>query len=140
MFHLQSAPQILISTAFIVKATVTTSPIVYVSLATSFLSLADRVSADDKAMFRDEWKSMIIQGFPKINYLWFIRVICWRFLEISSRICLLALSWINLGGISIFIMVGCELTYLLIICYGLGTLSFFEFANIFVFLCVRFLR
>ena len=126
----QSAPQILISTAFIVKATATKSPIVYISLATSFLSLADRVSADDKAMFRKEWKSMIIPEFPKINYRWFIRVFCWRFLEISSRICLLTLAWINLGGISIFIMVGCEFMYLTIICYGLGTLSLCQFAVI----------
>ena len=119
----QSAPQILISAGYIIKAHGTKSPIVYVSLATSFLSLSDRVSADDKAMFREEWKSMIIAGFPKINYRWFLRVFVWRFLEISSRICLLCVIWINLGGISIFIIIGFEMAYLSVIAYALDTLS-----------------
>ena len=96
----------------------------------SFLSLTARVSADDKAMFRDEWKRLIIDTFPKINYRWFIRVFCWRFLEISSRIAIMTLTWINLGGISIFIIVGLEIVYLVIVCYGLGTLSCYIFMSL----------
>ena len=120
LLYTQSAPQILISTAFLVKASVTEiSPIVIVSLITSFWSLAGRVSSDDKIMFQKDWKNMDwnkkkLCSCSCINYKYFIRVIFWRFLEISSRIVLLTLVWVNLGGISIFIILGAEFVYLVL--------------------------
>lgn len=57
----QSAPQILISTAFLIKTSETTiSVTVIVSLLTSLFSLASRVSADDKVMLNEDWKEMTI--------------------------------------------------------------------------------
>ena len=100
------------------------SPVVIVSLITSFWTLSDRVSQDDKVMFQEEWKSIEFQkGLPCINVLYVIRVFLWRFLEISSRIVLLSLIWINLGGISVFIICGLEVGYLFFVCFGAGTLS-----------------
>eukprot|EP01084_Bolivina_argentea_P307598 531697_1 len=129
----ESAPQILISTAFLLKAQGgQVSVIIIVSLITSFWSLSARVSADDKQMFKDEWKSInshhdgIRMG--KVGgccscFLWFTRVVLWRFLEITSRIVLLCIVWINLGGISVFIILGLEFAYLAAICFGLGTVD-----------------
>ena len=109
------------------------SIIVIISLITSFWSLAGRVASDDKQMFQEDWKkinfrcSIKMKGIndvvccPCINHRWVVRVVLWRFLEISSRITLLCLVWINLGGLSIFIILGLEMSYLAIICFGLGT-------------------
>eukprot|EP01083_Nonionella_stella_P238395 835429_1 len=84
-------------------------------------------------MVREEWKSIELICLKKkyakrstscycINHRWFLRVVLWRFLEVSSRIGLLCVVWINLGGLSVFIIFGFEFLYLSIICYGLGTI------------------
>eukprot|EP01084_Bolivina_argentea_P005123 9678_1 len=122
----ESAPQILIATAFLVKASISdASAIVILSLITSFWTLSSRVSADDKMMFQKDWKNIEFHYnvFPCINIKYIIRVIFWRFLEISSRIILLCLVWINIGGLSIFIILGTEFVYLGIVCFGLGTVD-----------------
>eukprot|EP01084_Bolivina_argentea_P307597 531696_1 len=128
----ESSPQILISTAFLVKAnTSQVNALVIISLITSFWSLSARVSGDDKQMFNKDWKGInfklsnfkSFKCFDIINYKWFIRVILWRFMEISSRIVLLTLVWINVGGLFIFIMLGLEMLYLAIVCFGLGTVD-----------------
>ena len=164
----QSSPQILLTTTFIVRATTTQSPIVYISLLTSLWSLCSRVATDDKQLFTKAWHDMIIfagkqqrqrvvlnrlppptinydgmrmtkrldkrsiqqmqQNEPpkkgcKINFKWIKRVLCWRFLEISSRICLFALVWLNLGGMAVFIILFTEFVYLIVLCYGLRTFS-----------------
>ena len=120
----QSSPQILITTGFIIKSTVPNSPIVYVSLLTSLWSLCDRVAQDDKPLFEEEWRPMIENKLP--NPRWFLRVFGWRFLEISSRICLFTLIWINLGGLSVFIILSAELLYLVIISLIFGKFSIFS--------------
>lgn len=83
------------------------------------------MAADDKMMFKKDWKSpeFNLERRPFINKKWLIRVLLWRFLEITSRIGILCLMWINLGGISVFIVLPLEIMYLSIICFGLGTLS-----------------
>ena len=66
-----------------------------------------------------EWKKgEKLDGFnPKrINWRWFVRVFCWRFLEISSRICIFTLIWVNLGGISVFVILSFELLWVAITC------------------------
>eukprot|EP01084_Bolivina_argentea_P281979 482566_1 len=118
----EGGPQILISTAFLIKAsTYKASPIVIISLIASFWTLTARVSADDKVMCKEEWESPIYQDY--FNCKWIRRVFAWRFLEISCRIILLLLIWINLGGISVIILFGIEFIYLFIICLGLGTID-----------------
>ena len=123
LFVLQSSPQILLTTAFIVQATPKQSPIVYISLLTSFWSLCHRVATDDKQIVYRESKDMIIYETSngkkkmKLNYRWVIRVLLWRFLEISSRICIFTLIWLNLGGISVFIILSAELLYVMVLSY-----------------------
>eukprot|EP01083_Nonionella_stella_P043282 116780_1 len=121
----ESAPQILISTAFLVKSSISSAnnPIIIISLITSFWSVSARVSGDDKLMFKDEWKSLECSSrFPFVNCRYIIRVL-WRFLEISSRIILLCLMWIDLGGLSVFIVLTAELIYLSVICFGLQSIG-----------------
>ena len=132
----ESAPQILISTAFLIKAqTESINALVIISLITSFWTLSGRVASDDKQMFKEDWKGIEFgkcHGCCPFNYLWFVRVVIWRFLEISSRIVLLCIVWINLGGPSIFIILGLEFIYLSIIAYGLGTYVIFLYINKFI--------
>eukprot|EP01083_Nonionella_stella_P078773 215773_1 len=111
----ESAPQILISTAFLIKTKQTTiSATVIASLFTSLFSLSARVSADDKVMLQDDWKEPKHRNsdgkwkFPFINWKYVVRVFFWRFLEISSRITLLVLTWVNLGGKAIFFLLAIE--------------------------------
>eukprot|EP01083_Nonionella_stella_P057275 150408_1 len=125
----EAAPQILISTGFLIKTAQTTiSVTVVVSLFTSLFSLSARVSADDKVMLQDDWKEPRIKKggkwtFPYFNFKYFVRVFLWRFLEISSRITLLALTWINLGGKSIFFILAIEFFYLSVLAWALGTVD-----------------
>lgn len=75
---------------------------------------------------KDEWKRIEFdyKRFPCINLRYVVRVFLWRFFEISSRVALLCLVWMNLGGIYVFLMMGIEIYCLIIISYGFGTLSF----------------
>ena len=59
-FVFQSSPQILITTAFIIRAATTKPPIVYISLFSSLWSICDRVAADDKHIFEKQWRDMIL--------------------------------------------------------------------------------
>eukprot|EP01084_Bolivina_argentea_P128795 227582_1 len=118
----ESSPQILISVVFLIKSTTSEiSTVVIISLISSFWTLTARVASDDKTMFGDVWKSPTVNKC--INGLWFVRVVMWRFLEISTRIILLTLVWITMGGMSIFIILGIECIYLIIVSYGLGTVD-----------------
>eukprot|EP01083_Nonionella_stella_P268368 907200_1 len=126
----ESAPQILISTAFLIKSTTTSpSPTVIASILTSLYSLSARVSADDKVMLKDEWKQPKHRNkegkwvWPFINIKYMVRVFLWRFLEISSRITLLVLTWINLGGRSIIFILFIEFCYLSVLAWALGTID-----------------
>ena len=89
MLYIQSAPQILISTTFLVKVeSAEISPVVILSVLVSFWTLAARVSSDDAIMMKDNWKNINVAlcPYPYINPRWILRVFVWRFLEISSRI------------------------------------------------------
>eukprot|EP01083_Nonionella_stella_P266260 900943_1 len=86
----ESAPQILISTAFLIKTSQTTiSVTVIASLLTSLFSLSSRGSADDKVMLQDDWKDLKYREsypdgkwvFPCVNVKYLIRVFMWRFLD-----------------------------------------------------------
>ena len=66
-----------------------------------------------------DWeKGEKLDGFntKRINWRWLVRVFCWRFLEISSRICIFTLIWLNLGGLTVFIILLVELLYLVMLC------------------------
>eukprot|EP01084_Bolivina_argentea_P128794 227580_1 len=118
----ESSPQILISTAFLIKSTTSEiSTVVIISLLSSFWTLTGRVASDDKTMFGEEWKSVIVNKC--LNRRWFVRVVMWRFFEISTRIISLTLVWITMGGMSVFIILGVECIFLVIVSYGLGTVD-----------------
>eukprot|EP01083_Nonionella_stella_P170556 580666_1 len=126
----ESAPQILISTAFLIKTKQgAISATVIVSLITSLFSLSRRVSADDKVMLQDDWKEIKHRNadgkwkFPFVNWKYIVRVVFWRFLEISSRITLLVLTWVNLGGKAIFFLLAIEFCYLSVLAWALGTID-----------------
>eukprot|EP01083_Nonionella_stella_P016456 45937_1 len=121
----ESAPQTLISAAFLIKASLSRSSfIVILSLITSLWTLSARVSADDRVMMQEEWKYLSLSTkYPFLNPRYIVRVFLWRFLEISSRVVVLTLVWISLGGLSVFIVLGIETFFLLVLCYGLGTLD-----------------
>eukprot|EP01083_Nonionella_stella_P198857 729761_1 len=125
----ESAPQVLISTAFLIKTTTPISATVIASILTCLYSLSARVSADDKVMLKDEWKQprhRNNQGkwvWPYINIKYLVRVFLWRFLEISSRITLLVLTWINLGGRAVIFVLFLEFCYLCLLAWSLGTID-----------------
>ena len=116
-------PQLLLSAVFITK-TGQFDPIVMVSLMSSLWSLTSRVSSDDKALFKETWRSLDFshKSCPPINFRYALRVFA-RFLEISSRVALLTLMWINLGGLATGIIIGCEFIYLLIISFMDGSIG-----------------
>ena len=121
----ESGPQLLISTAFITKTydpDVGIDPIVLLSVMSSLWTLTSRVAADDKLILKNHWKYAVLPGaeFPYIkalNWRYFLRVICWRFFEISSRVFILVLFWVAVGGFALLIVMGIELTAAFILCY-----------------------
>eukprot|EP01083_Nonionella_stella_P316543 1148340_1 len=94
----EAMPQLLMSTGFIVK-TQAFDTLIVISLVSSLWSLTARVSADDKLWIGNEWRSLdfTYEKCPVINWRSVLRV-GYRFLEISSNLCLVTVLWINWGG------------------------------------------
>eukprot|EP01084_Bolivina_argentea_P050677 93204_1 len=132
----ESAPQIFISFLFIIK-TNQTEPLVLISVTSSLWTLATRITSDDKGVIYDEWKHFIRRATReeyKINggYIYFYypsyRTINWRYIlrvfgrliEVSSRIIVLALLWVSVGGLTLCIILGVELSFALILCFWSG--------------------
>ena len=121
-FNTQSAPQILICAAFLAKTTITPSYIIFLSLITSFWTLSARISGEDKVMMRPEWRTLdLSKKWPFINLRYILRIVFWRFFEVSSRVIILCIMWINVGGVSVFAILGAEFIYLAILSFQLKT-------------------
>merc|ERR1712228_1128934 len=91
--------------------------IVVTSAIFSLWSLTGKVAADDTILFKAEYKQLNLRKkFPFFNWRYLFRVIAWRFCEISSRVCMLVLIWINLGGVSLSIILSIELIACFIAC------------------------
>ncbi len=99
--------------------------IIIVSTIVSLWSLTAKVASDDKVLFDEDesdqkpFRNLDIAFkkklcFVRFNWQYLMRVILWRFLEIASRICLLLLIWVNIGGLSVTIILGIEF----FICFG----------------------
>ena len=126
----ESAPQILLAMGWILKSSldgVPISPIIVISTFFSLLSLTSKVASDDKIIIQpgedygEKYVSLnlkIKKEFPFINFHWqyLVRVILWRFLEITDRINLCLLIWVNIGGLSLLIILGFELFCCFIFC------------------------
>ena len=111
-------PQLLLSAVFMAK-TGQYDVIIVISFISSIWSLTSRVSADDKLLFKEEWESLEFsyKTCPCINLRYVLRVSV-RFIEISSRVCLLTIMWINIGGMGTGIIIGVEFIWLFITCIG----------------------
>jgi len=66
-------------------------------------------------MIDHDWRNSTfkVACIPCPNPLWFVRVILWRFVEITCRVFLLVLIWANLGGAALSII----LTFETLICF-----------------------
>ena len=142
---LESFPQLLISTFFITTVVAYNdnsfqiNPFIPISLIFSLYSLTARVASDDKSIFDAEWKALELK--PKrlitcqcVNFGYVLRVLM-RFMEISSRLILYVLLWINFGGLATGIILLIEFIYLLgLACYGgsieiIGNMMYFVMAS-----------
>ena len=123
----ESGPQIILSMGWILKASLDgaeISQIIVISTIFSLWSLTSKVASDDKMLFDDYGTEFISADFkfkdkfPFIYFHWqyFVRVIFWRFLEITGRINLCVLIWINVGGLSLSIILSIEILICLILC------------------------
>eukprot|EP01083_Nonionella_stella_P152568 489251_1 len=130
----ESSPQIILSTGYILKSLAdgadgqTIPDIVIISTAFSLWSLTAKVAKDDRILFSDpdyEYRKPFRNldfKFKKrfccvqFNWQYLVRVILWRFLEISGRVCLCVLIWINIGGFALVVILGCELMICFIFC------------------------
>merc|ERR1712228_1126164 len=91
--------------------------IVVTSAIFSLWSLTGKVAADDTILFKAEYKELNLRKkCPPFNWQYLFRVIAWRFCEISSHVCMLVLIWINLGGVSLSIILSIELIGCFIFC------------------------
>eukprot|EP01084_Bolivina_argentea_P269712 458445_1 len=123
----ESGPQLLISTTYILKASTSDSqqitPLIIISVLSSLWSITSRVTADDKVLFghlnkkkAELWTDL---GFkynkcPCIHWRYVWRVILWRFLEITNRVFICILLWVNLGGLALSVILVFEFIYLLV--------------------------
>eukprot|EP01084_Bolivina_argentea_P031597 58482_1 len=120
----ESAPQIVLSMTFILK-TQSGDTLIYISLISSIWTLVSRVKNDDKTLMKDTWKTLDFKynACPPVNWRYLFRVILWRFLEITTRVFLICLMWIGLGGFAVIIIMLFELVCALILCfYGEGVI------------------
>ena len=111
-----------LSMGFILKSDQNIQPIIIISTLFSLWSLTSKVAADDKLIIiDDDWKDIKFKLKKKAPFIFFnlrylVRVIIWRFFEISSRINLIVLLWINLGGLATTIIIGAEIVTCIIFC------------------------
>eukprot|EP01084_Bolivina_argentea_P154090 268642_1 len=124
----ESGPQLLISSAYILKASTNDSQqitvLIIISVLFSLWSITSRVTADDKVMFNQMKKkdsvlwtdiSFKYNKCPCINLRYVLRVIIWRFLEVTNRVFICILIWINLGGFALSLILGIEAIWLLVL-------------------------
>ena len=128
----ESSPQILLSMGWILKSSldgVPISPIIVVSTLFSLWSLTSKVAADDKLILHESsdnyeaFKSLNFRikaqsPFIYFNWQYLVRVILWRFFEITDRIILCLLIWVNIGGLPLLIILGFELICCVIMCFA----------------------
>ena len=128
----ESSPQIILSMGYILKSVADgneVAPIVIISTAFSLWSLTAKVASDDRTLFvgrRDQKRKVPFRSldlkfkkqlcFVHLNWQYLFRVIVWRYFEISSRVCLCVLIWINVGGLPLCIILGIELVVCFIFC------------------------
>ena len=128
---LESFPQLLISTLFITTSIAYPdiaefNPLIVISLLFSLYSLTSRVTSDDKEIYNSNWKELEFD-YKKcpckcINYRYILRVLM-RFMEISSRLIIYVLLWINMGGLFTGVILCVEGVYLMFVACISGSIE-----------------
>jgi len=106
----ESAPQLLLSTGYLLRQSMSgelISGFVAAQAILSLVSLASKVATDDEAVFQNEYQELTVGRCP--NYRWFLRVFFWRVFEISTRFVVFLLIWFAMGGPLLLFMIGVEL-------------------------------
>jgi len=125
---LESLPQLLVSllyaTIMASNRNVNINPIIIISLISSLYSLTKRVIDDDSNIVYDDWKRLDIniKSCPVVNIKYIFRVV-FRFIEISSKLILYVLMWINIGPLFTGIIIVCEFAYLIILAIVGGSIE-----------------
>ena len=92
---------------------------VMVSIAFSMLSIVNKAVSEDKALFYDdfwdnaEWS---YKRFPCVNPLYLTRLL-FRIFDISHRVLTIVITWYELGGLTLFIIVMIESVALFLIVF-----------------------
>ena len=132
----ESSIQLLVAIVYLTKTGLEIN-LVFVSSLFSLLSLTSRISSDDKAMFDPRLQHFdfsfkikyIKQGKYKetigCNAWYIVRVFMWRLVEITTRMFICCLIWINIGGTAITIILSLEFSYLSYACWKLHTIDFY---------------
>eukprot|EP01084_Bolivina_argentea_P043671 80431_1 len=132
----ESSPQLLIAMGYLAKIGLSkSSPIIIISTIASLFSLTARIASDDKAMFIQKMQTLDFNYKALkqldlslvINFWYVLRVVLWRFVEMTMRIFLCTLIWINLGGLALFLILGVEFAYISYVCFKLKTIDLMGF-------------
>eukprot|EP01084_Bolivina_argentea_P283608 485773_1 len=113
----ESLPQILLQSVFIMRGYNdenlrgnSSVLLVSISLGASVLSITNKYVWLDEEMFWKDWREAELKPkCPCINFRWILRVF-WRFSTILTRLIILALVWVVLGGV--FLPIYCIITYI----------------------------
>ena len=108
----EAAPQLLLSLGFIFQSNEEAPPVVIVSALFSLWTLTSKIAADDAMLFREEHPMKELNArceCPCLNWQYLFRLLGFRFCEISSRMAMLVLLWINLGGLALLMILFVEL-------------------------------
>eukprot|EP01084_Bolivina_argentea_P098361 176769_1 len=119
----EAMPQLLLSSVFIAK-TGQFDILIVISLISSLWSLTSRVTSDDALFIHKDYESpqFSYKKCPCINPKYILRVLV-RFIEISSRVSLLTIMWLNIGGLGTGIIILFEAIWLLAMCYRSGSIG-----------------
>lgn len=115
---LEAFPQTLIQLFYVMK-TSSLDSFVVLSLSASLYAIVTKTVTEDKILFKEKWKhaqfKLLSMKYWKkgecISKLFVIRFF-FRFMDITSRICIILLVWIVIGGFSIIIVFGLEMLML----------------------------
>ena len=130
----ESSIQLLVAIVYLSKTGLQFN-LIFVSSLFSLFSLTSRITSDDKAIFEQRMQNLElnikIKNIKKGNFndicnpWYFVRVFMWRLLEVTTRMFLCTLMWINLGGFALTIILMIEFVYLSFACYKLKTIDFY---------------
>ena len=115
-------PQLLIQLFFLVKTGIgqsdtSTNMIIIFSIVWSLISVVSKSTSEDKALIlKNEGQEPLLKWkFPKfISWKWLLRAM-FRLFDVSSRMCILLLIWVLLGGFSVIIVICIEFSVLIFI-------------------------